>query len=120
MSEGQVGAPFRRAFDAARDPLTARNALGITSGSYQPLDPELTALASTTSASDQLPYFTGSGTATTTTLTATARSLLDDTSTAAMLTTLGAAPLNAPVFTGDARCVTASPGDNDTSIATTQ
>lgn len=29
------------------------------------------------------------------------------------------APLNAPVFTGDARGVTPSPGDNDTSLATT-
>jgi hypothetical protein len=29
------------------------------------------------------------------------------------------APLAAPIFTGDAQCVTASPGDNDTSIATT-
>jgi hypothetical protein len=29
------------------------------------------------------------------------------------------APLASPVFTGDAQCVTAAPGDNDTSIATT-
>jgi hypothetical protein len=29
------------------------------------------------------------------------------------------APLNSPVFTGDARAVTPAPGDNDTSIATT-
>jgi hypothetical protein len=35
-------------------------------------------------------------------------------------TALGAyAPINAPTFTGDARAVTAAPGDNDTSIATT-
>jgi len=35
------------------------------------------------------------------------------------LTNLGAAPIVSPVFTGDARAVTASVGDNDTSIATT-
>jgi hypothetical protein len=29
------------------------------------------------------------------------------------------APINAPIFTGDARAVTPAPGDNDTSIATT-
>lgn len=38
---------------------------------------------------------------------------------AAARTAIGAAPLVAPVFTGDARAVTAAVGDNDTSIATT-
>jgi hypothetical protein len=41
------------------------------------------------------------------------------TTAAAALTALGAAPLNAPVFTGDARAVTPATADNDTSIATT-
>jgi hypothetical protein len=41
------------------------------------------------------------------------------TSAAAALTALGAAPIAAPTFTGDAKCVTPATGDNDTSIATT-
>lgn len=50
--------PYRIQFDNARDPYTARNALGA-----QTLDAELTAIAGLTSAADKVPYFTGSGTA---------------------------------------------------------
>jgi hypothetical protein len=62
-------------------------------GGYQNYDLELDALASTASTADALPYFTGTGTASTTTLTAFARTLLDDTTQAAMQATLGVGPL---------------------------
>jgi hypothetical protein len=41
------------------------------------------------------------------------------TTAAQALLNLGAAPLNSPTFTGDPKAPTASPGDNDTSVATT-
>lgn len=55
----------------------------------------LEALKETTPAADKLPYFNSASTATTTTITPLARTLLDDTTQSAMLTTIGAQPVDA-------------------------
>ncbi len=67
---------------------------------YQPLDSDLTAIAALTSAADKVPYSTGAGTWALADFSAAARTVLDDTTVGAMLTTMGGAPAASPTFTG--------------------
>jgi hypothetical protein len=74
--------------------------LGLTGNQFSVTDAELVALMGLTSGADLAPIFTGSGTATTYTVTTAARTVLDDTTVAAMLATLGGYPAAGGNLTG--------------------
>lgn len=80
--------------------------------------PNVMALSGLTGEADKLPYFTGPGAMALATLTAAARTVLDDTTVAAMLATMGGAPIASPTFTGTPAAPTAAVGTNTTQLAT--
>lgn len=85
------------------DATAQRTTLGLAIGTnVQAYDAELAAIASTTSAADTLPYYTGSGTASTTAFTSAGRALIDDADAAAQRTTLGGIVLGAASSTDNA------------------
>ena len=78
------------------------------------------ALFGVTPAADKLIYATGADTFAITTLTAFARSLLDDANAATACTTLGAAPLASPAFSGAPTAPNPATGTRSTAVATMQ
>ena len=111
----QIDVLFVTIFDSATTKAEARTALGAsatgdavftaasaaaarTTLGAQAQDADLDALAGLTSAADKGIQFTGAGTADTYTLTTAAKTVLDDTTVAAMRTTLGATTVGDAVF----------------------
>ena len=85
----------------------------------QTKDATLTALSGVVVSADKMLYATGADTFAVTPLTSFIRTLLDDTTAQAARSTLGAAPIDSPTFTGTPAAATAADGTNTTQVATT-
>ena len=120
-----TGAVGEVTVDTTKDTLVIHD--GATAGGFplaradqaQPVDATLTSIAALGTAADRLAYTTGVDTWAETALTAAARTVLDDATVAAMLATMGGAPLASPTFTGTPAAPTATAGTNTTQLATT-
>lgn len=117
-----VGTPLTNTFAQWVTPFSIQGISGsVLLGQIggQPLDATLTAFANLATAANKVPVFTGVDTMSTITMTAAAATVLDDATTAAMLTTMGGAPLDSPAFTGTPTTTGPAAGDNSLRIATT-
>ena len=116
---GVGGIANRQALQLANRTLWLKNQVAGLGTGKQDADSTLAALANLTTSANQMIYATGADAFATTPLTAFARTLLDDTTAAAALLTLGAAALASPTFTGIPAAPTAAVGNRSTQIATT-
>jgi hypothetical protein len=100
--------------------------VGLTSAAQTQLDAKqaadagLTSIAGLTTLADRMIYTTASDTYAVAPLTAAGRALIDDADAAAQLVTLGAAPIDAPTFTGVPAVPTATAGTSTTQAASTE
>ena len=120
VSDANAARPIVAGGTGATSASAARTALGLTIGTdVQAQDAGLTSIAGLTTAADKMIYTTASDTYAVADLTTAGRALLDDADAAAQRTTLGAAPLASPTFTGVPAAPTAATGTDTTQVATT-
>lgn len=116
---GANGVDNLQAKQLANRTLWLKNQVAGLGNDKQAKDATLTALSGVVVSADKMLYATGVDTFGVTPLTAFIRTLLDDPTAQVARATLGAAPLDAPTFTGVPAAPTAADGVNTTQLATT-